>query len=78
MNEAWILQASEIRRPFSRVTWVPLRASLNDKKGDVTEVGYVSDVFACGSVAFPKQHHELTRLRLRPTSGMGDCVALGV
>jgi hypothetical protein len=58
MNEAWILQASEIRRPFSRATWVPLRASLNDEKGNVKEMGYVSDVFACGSVAFSKQHRE--------------------
>jgi len=75
MNEAWILQASEIRRPFSRATWVPLRASLNDKKGDVTEVGYVSDVFACGSVAFPKQHHELAERLSWSDIGIGHTVA---
>ena len=40
MNEAWILQTSEIRRPFSRATWVPLRASINDENGKVTEVGF--------------------------------------
>ena len=50
MNEAWILQASEIRRPFSRATWVPLRASRHDEKGNVKDVGYVGDAFS-GSVA---------------------------
>lgn len=59
MSEAWILQTSEIRRPFSRATWIPLRASLNDEKGNVKEVGYIGDIFACGSVAFPNKHREL-------------------
>lgn len=75
MNEAWILQASEIRRPFSRATWVPLRASLNDEKGSVTEVGYVSDVFACGSVAFPKRHRELAERLSWSDIGTGHTVA---
>jgi hypothetical protein len=75
MKEAWILQASEIRRPFSRATWVPLRASLNDEKGNVTEVGYVGDVFACGSVAFPKQHHELAESLSWSDIGIGHTVA---
>lgn len=52
MNEAWILQTSEIQRPFSRATWAPLRASLNEEKGNVKEAGNVDDIFACGSVAF--------------------------
>ena len=59
MNEAWILQTSEIRRPFSRATWIPLRASLNDEAGKLTQLGHTGDVFACGSVAFPKEHREL-------------------
>jgi hypothetical protein len=75
MNETWILQASEIRRPFSRATWVPLRASLNDEKGNVKEVGYVGDVFACGSVAFPKQHRELAERLSWSDIGIGHSVA---
>lgn len=60
MNQDWILQKKETRRIFSNATWVPLRASLNDDKGQarVTEVGYVSEYFGCGSVAFPPEHRE--------------------
>jgi len=75
MNEAWILQASEIRRPFSRATWVPLRASLNEEKGNVKEIGYVGDVFACGSVAFPKQHFEFAECLSWSDIGIGHTVA---
>ena len=58
MNKAWILQSSEIQRLFSRATWVPLRSSANDETGNVKQIGFIGDVFACGSVAFPKQHRE--------------------
>ena len=75
MNEAWILQASDIRRLFSRATWVPLRASLTDETGNVEEVGYVGDVFACGSVAFLKQHHELAERLSWSDIGIGHTVA---
>lgn len=75
MNEAWILQTSEIRRPFSRATWVPLRASLNDEKGNVKEVGYIGDVFACGSVAFPNKHRELAERLSWSDIGIGHTVA---
>lgn len=75
MTEAWILQTSEIRRPFSRATWIPLRASLNDEQGNVKEVGYVGDVFACGSVAFPKQHYELAERLSWSDIGIGHTVA---
>lgn len=75
MNEAWILQASEIRRPFSRATWVPLRASLNDEKGNMKEIGYIGDVFACGSVAFPKQHHEFAERLSWSDIGIGRTIA---
>lgn len=75
MNEAWILQTSEIRRLFSRATWVPLRASLNDENGNVKEVGYVSEVFACGSVGFPKQHRELAEQLSWSDIGIGHSVA---
>lgn len=75
MDEAWILQSSEIRRPFSRATWVPLRASLNDEKGNVKEIGYIGDVFACGSVAFPKQHREFAKRLSWSDIGIGHTVA---
>ncbi len=75
MNEAWILQTSEIRRPFSRATWVPLRASLHDEKGNVKEVGYIGDIFACGSVAFPKEHCELADRLSWSDIGIGHSVA---
>lgn len=75
MNEAWILQTSEIRRAFSRATWVPLRASLNDEKGNVKGVGYVGDLFACGSVAFPKQHHDFAERLGWSDIGIGRSVA---
>lgn len=75
MNEAWILQSSEIRRPFSRATWVPLRASLNDEMGNVKEIGYTGDVFACGSVAFPKQHRELAERLSWSDIGIGHTIA---
>lgn len=74
MNDAWILQVSEIRRPFSRATWVPLRASLNDEKGNVKEVGYIGDVFACGSVAFPDKHRELAEGLSWSEIGIGHTV----
>ena len=75
MNEAWILQTSEIRRLFSRATWVPLRASLNEEKGNVKEVGYVGDIFACGSVAFPNKHRELAERLSWSDIGIGHTVA---
>jgi hypothetical protein len=36
-----------------------LRASINDEKGRVTEIGYTCDVFCCGSVAFPPEHRDV-------------------
>lgn len=61
MNRDWILQIRETRRSFANATWVPLRASQDDEQGktQVTQVGYVSEFFGCGSVAFPSQHREL-------------------
>jgi len=75
MNEAWILQASEIRRPFARATWVPLRASQNEEQLGVKDVGYVCDVFACGSVAFPKQYRQLAEGLSWSDIGIGHTVA---
>src|SRR5579859_2064589 len=59
MNQEWILQTKETRRTFSSATWVPLRASRNDERGEVRDVSYVSDFFGCGSVAFPPEHREI-------------------
>jgi hypothetical protein len=61
MKQDWILQKKETRRTFANSTWVPLRASCNDEQGQarVTEVGYVSEFFGCGSVAFPPEHREV-------------------
>jgi hypothetical protein len=61
MNQDWILQKKETRRIFANATWVPLRASFNDEQGQVgvTKIGYVSEFFGCGSVAFPPEHREV-------------------
>lgn len=63
MNQDWILHKRETRRIFANATWVPLRASLNDEQGQVgvTEIGYVSEFFGCGSVAFPPEHREVAK-----------------
>lgn len=59
MNKDWILQKKETRRTFSSATWVPLRASINDEKGEVHNIGYICEYFGCGSVAFPPEHREV-------------------
>src|SRR5690349_20356245 len=59
MNADWIRQTKETRRTFSNATWVPLRASKNEEKGDVREVGHVSEYFGCGSVSFPPEHLQI-------------------
>ena len=70
MDEAWILQASEIRRPFSRATCFPLRASINDETGKVTEVGQVGDIFAwlddMASLRLYEASESVAELRLSP------------
>lgn len=76
MNQEWILQTRETRRTFSNATWVPLRASVNDEKGDVKNIGYISEYFGCGSAAFPPEHRELVEKRLGWSDiGIGHTVA---
>jgi hypothetical protein len=58
MEQGWILQTTDTRRAFSKATWVPLRASVSDEKGDVRQVGHTGEYFGCGSAAFPPQHRE--------------------
>lgn len=60
MDQDWILQTKETRRFFSGATWVPLRASCNEEQGEVHDIGYVSEFFGCGSVAFPPEHRDFS------------------
>jgi hypothetical protein len=59
MSQDWILQTKETRRSFSNATWVPLRASQNNEKENIQNIGYTCKCFACGSVAFPPEHRQL-------------------
>lgn len=59
MNQDWILQTNEIRRTFSSSTWIPLRASHHEEQAEASSVGYISEFFGCGSVAFPPQYREI-------------------
>ncbi len=59
MKQDWIRQEKETRRTFAKATWVPLRASQNDEEGEVRRIGYLSEYFGCGSVAFPPEYREL-------------------
>lgn len=64
MNEEWILQKKETRRSYSAATWVPLRASITEEKGDLKRIGFVSEYFGLGSAAFPNEHRDLVEKRL--------------
>lgn len=74
MNQDWILQNKETRRTFSKSTWVPLRASINDEKGNCKYIGFVSEYFGCGSVAFPPKHREIAEKASWSDIGIG-CTA---
>lgn len=74
MNQDWILQIKETRRTFSNATWVPLRASCNDEQGKVRDIGYVSEFFGCGSVAFPPEHREVAEQLGWNNIGIGHSV----
>jgi len=58
MNQDWVLQKKETRRTFSKSTWVPLRASCGNEKDNAKNIGYTSEFFGCGSVAFLPEHRE--------------------
>lgn len=76
MNKDWILQTNETRRAFSNATWVPLRASINNEKGNVKNIGYMGDYFGCGSAAFPPEHRRLVEERLGWSDiGIGHTIA---
>lgn len=74
MDKDWVLQTKETRRTFSSATWVPLRASSNDEQGNVKDIGYVSECFACGSVAFPPEHREVAEQLSWSSIGIGHNV----
>ncbi|MCS6230361.1 hypothetical protein G3488_05735 [Shewanella baltica] len=59
MDQDWILQKKEARRTYSKSTWVPLRAALDNEHGNVKNLGYSSEFFGCGSVAFSPENHEI-------------------
>lgn len=75
MDKDWILLTKETRRTFSSSTWVPLRASRTDEKGDVKEIGFVSEVFACGTAAFPPEHRDVADTLSWSDIGIGHNVA---
>ena len=74
MNRDWILQKKETRRTFSKSTWLPLRASIDDEKGNCRYIGFVSEYFGCGSVAFPPEHREIAEKARWSDIGIG-CTA---
>jgi len=59
MSKSWILQTKETRRTFETATWIPLRSSLSEEQGKVTDMSHSSEFFGCGSVAFPPEHLSL-------------------
>ncbi|PCF93871.1 hypothetical protein [Vreelandella nigrificans] len=59
MDQDWILQKKETRRTFSKSTWVPLRAAVDNEHGNVKNVGYNNEFFGCGSVAFLPENREI-------------------
>ena len=59
MTRDWILQKKETRRKFSNSTWIPLKALCESEKGDVEDVGYISEYFGCNSLAFPPEYKDL-------------------
>lgn len=59
MDQDWILQKKETRRTFSKSTWVPLRAAVDNEQGNVKNIGYINEFFGCGSVAFSPECREI-------------------
>lgn len=59
MDQDWILQKKETHRTFSKSTWVPLRAAVDNEHGNVKNVGYNNEYFGCGAVAFLPENREI-------------------
>ncbi|ENJ1704354.1 TPA: hypothetical protein L3M95_002871 [Vibrio parahaemolyticus] len=75
MNKDWILQKKETRRTFSKSTWVPLRASLENENGNVKNIGYSNEFFGCGSVAFSPENREIAEKLSWMDIGLGRTIA---
>lgn len=71
MDKDWILQTKEIRRSFSNATWIPLRESREEERGNVKEIGYVDEYFGCGSAAFPPEQREFAETLTWSDLGIG-------
>ncbi len=56
MTKDWILQKKETRRKFSNSTWIPLKALCESEKGDVEDIGYISEYFGCNSLSSAKSN----------------------
>lgn len=74
MKQDWISLKKETSQTFSRSTWVPLRASRKDEKGNLKSIGHVSEFFGCGSVAFPPKHREIAERLSWSDIGIGHDV----
>lgn len=74
MNQEWILQTKETRRTYSNSTWVPLRASCTEQKGELKDIGHISEFFGCGSVAFPPENREVAEQLGWDRIGIGHIV----
>jgi hypothetical protein len=72
MSQDWILQKKETRRTFSKSTWVPLRASIDDENGNVEKIGYTNEFFGCGSVAFSPDHRDVAEKLSWSDIGIGS------
>jgi hypothetical protein len=59
MGQIWIRQKKETRRTFSKSTWVPLRAAVENEQDNVKNIGYSNEFFGCGSVAFSPEYREI-------------------
>ena len=74
MKKNWILFEPDTRRTFSKATWIPLRASCDDKNGTPDQLGFTCDNFFCGSVAFPPEHRKQAESLSWTDIGIGHSV----
>lgn len=50
---------------------MPLRASINDEKGNCKYTGHIGEYFGCGSVAFPPEHRKIAEKASWSDIGIG-------
>lgn len=79
MDQDWILQKKEIRRLFSRSTWVSLRTDLYDQQNNGEDIiGYTNEFFGCGSVAFPLENRDKTEKLSWGNTGLATTIMFGL